>query len=723
METSARNPSPISEEADDDDDSSSVYGRTIKRIMQRTRTTPELSLSIPARSGDQHLQPSARASLRHADQQLSIEMAHLGGRSSWHLNDFENRSLYSISELENVNHNNNNHRHSSLSLQSPSLSHQNHHHHQNHQQRHQYDASSFGGYDNEYSSTTDQQFEFAMPSADDLNKPPAFARRYFATYNNDNNLQGPAYEGEAAFADRLSGDFSESSEPDLNTKWSWKNLKREFKLSHSESLFHLYQAKLQHSFFVASLILNIIFNLGAVVSYSISKYHEMNIYLIVMRMASIVVFISFLTLIWFDKLWMQSKFSRTVASLAVLMAMIFGEASGAICALVNDQATPLASIRRTYYLIITCHVFLPFPTRIQACAATIVITSFEIIVTYISRRDNNCRADYLTLYSIADIIFYASSAMIGFQITFLLEIAIRRTFLNHKYCIQSTYKLNYEKEQQEQLLRSCFPQHLIEQIRNEIRDSIARISKRQSQPFKPFYNLYVEKYENVTILYADIVNSMNLTDKLNPAELVETLNELYGRFDELAEKYSCLRIKLLGDCYYCVSGLPEYDEDHAMNCLLMGLGMIKIIQSIRQSRNVDIDMRIGIHSGSVLSGLLGLRKWQFDIWSFDAMKASSMEHDGQPGFVHITQETLDLISKKHARHQDLIITETRKSNQTTYLISERVCARQTNESNSNSPAVRRIGQSEKLKAYIEKLRVSLAALVVVLLPFPLNHIN
>lgn len=324
------------------------------------------------------------------------------------------------------------------------------------------------------------------------------------------------------------------------------------------------------------------------------------------------------------------------------------------------------------------------------------------MVTYISRRDNNCRADYLTLYSIADIIFYASSAMIGFQITFLLEIAIRRTFLNHKYCIQSTYKLNYEKEQQEQLLRSCFPQHLIEQIRSEIRESIARISTRQSVPFKPFYNLYVEKYENVTILYADIVNSMNLTDKLNPAELVETLNELYGRFDESAEKYSCLRIKLLGDCYYCVAGLPQYDKDHAIKSLRMGLEMIKIIQSIGQSRNVDIDMRIGIHSGSVLSGLLGLRKWQFDIWSFDAMKASRMEHSGQPGFVHITQETLKLLPDR----EGLIITETRQSgddNEPTYLVSERVCQR--NSRDSASPQARRRGQSEKLKAYIEKLRV------------------
>lgn len=70
--------------------------------------------------------------------------------------------------------------------------------------------------------------------------------------------------------------MSNSTDGDLSSKWSWRNLKREFKLSHSESLFHLYQAKLQHSFFVASLILNIIFNLGAIVSYALSKYNQVN---------------------------------------------------------------------------------------------------------------------------------------------------------------------------------------------------------------------------------------------------------------------------------------------------------------------------------------------------------------------------------------------------------------------------------------------------------------
>ncbi|GFT33814.1 adenylate cyclase type 2, partial [Nephila pilipes] len=79
------------------------------------------------------------------------------------------------------------------------------------------------------------------------------------------------------------------------------------------------------------------------------------------------------------------------------------------------------------------------------------------------------------------------------------------------------------------------------------------------------------------ILYADIVNSVALTASLHGSELVETLNELFGRFDDKAEKNFCLRIKLLGDCYYCVSGLPDHDVKHADHCVQMALDMIDII--------------------------------------------------------------------------------------------------------------------------------------------------
>lgn len=109
----------------------------------------------------------------------------------------------------------------------------------------------------------------------------------------------------------------------------------------------------------------------------------------------------------------------------------------------------------------------------------------------------------------------------------------------------------------------------------------------------------------------------------------------------LLQKFSCYRIKILGDCYYCLSGVPTKTTDHAKNCVRMGLEMIEIIRSIREERETYVDMRIGVHSGSIISGLMGIRKWQYDIWSKDVTIANHMEQAGKAGRVHITRQTLD----------------------------------------------------------------------------------
>lgn len=93
-----------------------------------------------------------------------------------------------------------------------------------------------------------------------------------------------------------------------------------------------------------------------------------------------------------------------------------------------------------------------------------------------------------------------------------------------------------------------------------------------------FHEMHVQRHNNVSILYADIVNFTPLSEQLTASDLVKTLNELFGRFDQIAQENQCLRIKILGDCYYCVSGLPVSRPQHAENCVNMGLQMIEAIR-------------------------------------------------------------------------------------------------------------------------------------------------
>lgn len=189
-----------------------------------------------------------------------------------------------------------------------------------------------------------------------------------------------------------------------------------------------------------------------------------------------------------------------------------------------------------------------------------------------------------------------------------------------------TKELAEQKEQTEKLVRKLLPYDAA----NEIKQSGEAKSKN---------------YQMVSVLFADIQGFTKIADEVPPEDLIKHLNNIFSGFDEIIGKFNIQKIKTIGDAYMCTGGMPDPDNTNPVEVVLAGLEMQELIKSIREKTKLDFKVRIGIHSGSVVAGVIGAKKLEYDIWGDTVNIASRMESNGVVDRVNVSNVTYNLINE------------------------------------------------------------------------------
>ena len=189
-------------------------------------------------------------------------------------------------------------------------------------------------------------------------------------------------------------------------------------------------------------------------------------------------------------------------------------------------------------------------------------------------------------------------------------------------------ELEKEKDRSENLLLNILPEEIATKLKNNEQD----IAKR---------------HENVTIIFTDLVNFTPQAKKLSAVKVVNVLNHLFKQFDDLTLKYGLEKIKTIGDSYFAAGGLTNDSKIAAYNSIELAKKMIQITENVNQETDyMNLDIRIGIHTGNVIAGIIGKNKFAYDLWGATVNLASRLESTCEPGRIQISENTKEIIGDK-----------------------------------------------------------------------------
>lgn len=218
----------------------------------------------------------------------------------------------------------------------------------------------------------------------------------------------------------------------------------------------------------------------------------------------------------------------------------------------------------------------------------------------------------------------ATSSLISLLLVFLLALGMYRRY---KFIKKTNVIIEEEKNRSDSLLLNILPVETAFELKKNGK-------------------VLAKKFESVTVLFTDFESFTHYAEKLSPEKLVEIVDYYFSKFDAIIEKYNLEKIKTVGDCYMCAGGLPFPTKDHAYRMVLAAFEMVEFVRDSKNNNPLNhtrFEIRIGINSGPVVAGVVGTKKFAYDIWGDSVNIASRMESNSESGKINISENTYELI--------------------------------------------------------------------------------
>lgn len=310
--------------------------------------------------------------------------------------------------------------------------------------------------------------------------------------------------------------------------------------------------------------------------------------------------------------WMASVISSTADIQGVIVSVNDGKSSfssspGLNANAVAGQAAPIVLALK--------------PDRANNRASLTVVLNSE-----------NLRQKLLAIAGLSGIIMAGSIAAL-IQITFVVLFILNRRAISslkdqkdelENIIALRTREIQLEKEKSDELLLNILPQKVADDL-------------------KEFGHSDPQSFPEVSVFFSDIVGFTTLSRDLEPRLLIEELSDIFTNFDMIIDRYDCQRIKTIGDAYLCVSGMPIADTLHAHNLLNAALEIVQYLQKRNQSSEIQWQIRVGINSGPVVGGIVGIKKYLYDVFGDTINTASRMESNSEPMKINISENTWKLV--------------------------------------------------------------------------------